>query len=94
MNKSGKLSLPVKICLFIFAVYFAFVIVNLQIEIKRRRAELDDLQLKIESQYVQNTELKRVLEAGDDNEYVERIARERLGFAYPDEKVLIDISGS
>ena len=35
-----------------------------------------------------------MLSDGTEEEYIERIAREKLGYAYPEEQVLIDISGS
>jgi cell division protein FtsB len=41
-----------------------------------------------------NKDLMRSIEAGLDEETVERLARERLDYAYPDEIIYIDISGS
>ena len=47
-----------------------------------------------EEQRIANKELERMLSDGTEEEYIERIAREKLGYAYPEEQVLIDISGS
>ena len=38
--------------------------------------------------------LTTLLESGNDNEIIEKAARERLGYVYADEQVYIDISGN
>lgn len=93
-SKKTRKSFLGRVCALVFACYFAFVILGLQIEISQRKARLDELEQKIEQQFIENAELKRILANGTDEEYVERIAREKLGFAYPDERVLVDVSGS
>ena len=52
------------------------------------------LEQQNEEQRIANKELERILSDGTEEEYIERIAREQLGFAYPEEQVLVDISGS
>ena len=47
-----------------------------------------------EEQRAYNEEIEEILSREDDSEYIERVAREKLGYAYPDERVYIDISGS
>ena len=54
----------------------------------------DRLEQQNEEQRIANKELERILSDGTEEEYIERIAREQLGFAYPEEQVLVDISGS
>ena len=39
-------------------------------------------------------ELTRLLEEGDEKELIEKAARERLGYVYPNEQVFIDPSGN
>lgn len=39
-------------------------------------------------------ELKELLEEGSESRIIEKAARERLGYVYPDEQVFVDISGS
>lgn len=38
--------------------------------------------------------LNKLLESGNENEIIEKAARERLGYVYADEQVFIDISGN
>ena len=58
------------------------------------REQLAALEQQNEEQRIANKELERILSDGTEEEYIERIAREQLGFAYPEEQVLVDISGS
>lgn len=55
---------------------------ELDLAIKRR----DELALEI-------AEKSKLLESGDDAEFIERAAREKLSFVYANEHVYIDISG-
>ena len=36
---------------------------------------------------------KRLYSSGDNDAYIERIARDRLGYVSPDERIYIDMSG-
>lgn len=96
MNKKRKYkkSPIMRMCVVAFSCYIVFVMIGLQVEISNRREELETIKNKTEIQRIANKETERLLTMGQDDEYVERIARERLGFTYPDERVLIDISGS
>lgn len=60
------------------------------------KSQKDLEELNREKASVQNDidELKILLEEGSEAKIIEKAARERLGFAYPDEQVFIDISGN
>lgn len=64
-----------------------------QVDIAAKQKELEDLQLQLEQQRQQNDELSRVLESGSDLEIIERVARDKLGYAKPNERVFIDVTG-
>lgn len=83
-----------RLCVFAFVVYAAILLIDMQIDIASRSRQLTELQQRVENQRISNKELERQLAMGMDQEYVERIARERLGFISPDETVFVDISGS
>jgi len=83
-----------RLCVFAFMVYAAILLIDMQIDIANRNRQLTELQQRVENQRISNKELERQLAMGMDQEYVERIARERLGFIAPDETVFIDVSGS
>ena len=54
-----------------------------QVDIAAKQKELQDLE----------NELERVLESGSDLEIIERVARDKLGYAKPNERVFIDVTG-
>ena len=63
-----------------------------QVTISSKRQELAAVQAQLEQQNQANEELARVLE-GDDDEINERIARDVYGYAAPNERVFVDMSG-
>ena len=64
-----------------------------QVDIAAKQKELQDLENQLEQQRQQNDELERVLESGSDLEIIERVARDKLGYAKPNERVFIDVTG-
>lgn len=64
-----------------------------QVDIAAKQKELQGLENQLEQQRQQNDELERVLESGSDLEIIERVARDKLGYAKPNERVFIDVTG-
>ena len=64
-----------------------------QVDIAAKQKELQDLENQLEQQRQQNDELERVLESGSEQEIIERVARDKLGYAKPNERVFIDVTG-
>jgi len=89
-RKSGFL---VKIITLSFVACAAVSFIHSQSEVASKRRELAALNESIELQQTENDEVRRILDGDNDLEYIERIAREKLGYAYPDEKIFIDRSG-
>ncbi|MDD2956063.1 MAG: septum formation initiator family protein [Oscillospiraceae bacterium] len=81
-----------KVAVSFFAVYVAYAMIAQQAEIKERSEELAAVEALIMQQEEKNKDAERLLTLGDDEEYIERIAKEKLGYAYPDEHVYIDRS--
>jgi hypothetical protein len=48
------------------------------------------IQTKIDAYETENAELQRVLDSDDLNEYMEKVALEERGYAYPDERRFYD----
>lgn len=84
-----------RIALLIFAVYIIVSIINQQIQIGRKKQELSAVQQQLTVQNLKNEELKSVLENGTASsvDFIERKAREDLGYAKPNERVIVNISG-
>jgi len=83
-----------RICIFAFVIYATVLLIDMQINLGHRRRQLSELEQRVENQRIANKELERQLSQNMDQQYIERIAREMLGFISPDETVYIDISGS
>lgn len=75
------------------AAYLLIYIINGQVEVAHMQKELDAVTKEVTAQQELNAELQHMLESGDQDAYVERMAREKLGYAYPDERIFIDITG-
>ncbi|HZJ78163.1 MAG TPA: septum formation initiator family protein [Clostridia bacterium] len=65
---------------------------NLRREIQTEQIKLDMLLVQCEKQEEENLMLEQMLEEGSEAEYIERIARDELGYVMPGERVYIDIS--
>lgn len=92
-RKKRKTNWFMRICVLCFVAYVAVSLIGMQVEVTTKRRKLVALQQSVEQQQVLNAETRRVLDGGNDSEYIERIARDKLGYAYPDEKIFIDRSG-
>ena len=93
-NKKQKKNRILKFCFTVFTLYFVISLINSQIDISKKREELENVNEKIAIQKVENKKLERIINSDEYEEYIEKLAREKLGFAYPDEKIYIDISGN
>ncbi len=77
---------------FALAGYFAITLIQLQIEISEKKETLAQVQAQYNEKIAENEELEKVIEGGNEDEYIERIARDSLGYVKPGEKVYYDIS--
>ncbi len=92
-NRKNK-SIILRIMILGVFIYMIATLSNLWTTLNQSQKELEALnQQKIA---VQNDieELKSLLEDGSHDKIIEKAARERLGFVYPDEQVFVDISGN
>lgn len=75
----------------VFCGYLFFTLIGCQVTISSKQQELASVQAQVENQQAVNEELQRALEDGEDA-IIERIAREQ-GYAKPNERIFVDISG-
>ena len=74
--------------------YLLVCLVTNEVDIMVKKQQIAALQQQIAQQQAQSTELQRLLESSDDiNDYYEKIAREKLGYSFPDEQIFVDITG-
>lgn len=92
-KKKGFSALALRIGLVCVCGYLCIALVFAQIDIVSKRQQLKNLQQQTETQQAANEELRRVLDASDETAYMERIAREKLGYVLPGEHIYVDMSG-
>ena len=76
-----------------FCLYFVYNIISIRVNLKREQQALEILDKQLFEQRLLNEELERIVYSDGENDYVERIAREKLGYAAIDERIFVDISG-
>lgn len=89
-RKIDKKRLGLVIVVAFFAIYFVYIMIWQQVMISQKNKEIRALEEKINAASQQTEELKKELENIDDPEYLEKIARERLGLVRPNERIFVD----
>ena len=68
------------------------LIVTTERDCSEKEKELSKIQAEIDAYEAEKTELQRVLENDDISDYMEKVAVEERGYAYPDERRFYDKS--
>jgi len=90
MNKRRKNSFGIFILLAIF-IYLSYIFINQQRLLYAKSIELNKIENKIAEEEKLNEELNREKEMIQSDEYMEKIAREKLGMVKKDERIYVDI---
>lgn len=85
-----KKKLYKRLLIILVLVYAIFTIANQQKVLNRYSKNSKELATKIEEQQAYNEELVAKKENVNSKEFIEQMAREKLGMYYPNEKVYID----
>lgn len=85
-------NVKVILALVLFA-YLSVSLITAQFDLVNKRQQLDILQQQKARVQLEVEDVRRTLEYESEEEYIERIARQRLGYANPDEKLFKDIQG-
>ena len=93
-NKRGKFlfKLLIRTTVVLALIGCTASIISLQSNIAERKTELDTLRSQAETYEAENEDLERILNSGDIDSYMEKLAREDYGYAYPDEYRFYDTS--
>lgn len=78
----------------ILVLYCCYNIVDTQVQIAKKTAQLEEINAKISAANDKNAGLDELVNSDDNHEYVLKKAREELGYVFPGERVFVDISGS
>lgn len=93
-RKEPKKGLFLKIAAIALGVYLLYSLISIQTSINEKQTELDSLRQEYTEMLIRNEELQKTLDSYGTDEFIEEQAREKLGYAYPDEHFYIDVSGT
>ncbi len=91
-KKKRNFSFFLTLAIILLIGYFAISIISLQIDRNERNKQLEAAQSTLASKQSENEELEAILASGDDAAYIERTARDVLGYVLPGERVYFDIT--
>lgn len=91
-KKEQKFSFILLVGLLFLVGYFAISFINVRMNINDRQKQVAQLKSQLEQQQADNARLQTVIDGGDQEEYIERIAREKLGYVMPGEKVYYNVT--
>lgn len=91
VKKQRSFSFILLVVIVAFAIYFAVSLVSSAKEIQSKQAEIDELKTQCEQQLAENDELQGIIDNGDQDDYIEQVAREKYGYIKPGERVYQDI---
>lgn len=90
MKKIFNIKIIAVLCV---VAYLAISLISAQFDLMTKRQQLEILEEQQKRIEMETQDIERVLEIEDEAEYVERVAREKLGYANPNETVYKDIQG-
>ena len=91
-RRTRKKSFILTLGLVLLIGYFVITFLSLQLSIKERRSVLEQKNVAYQQQLAENERLKSVVESEDKSAYIEQVAREKLGYVMPGEKVFYDVT--
>ena len=90
MKKFFNIKIIAVLCV---VTYLTISLISAQFDLMTKRQQLEILEEQQKRIELETQDIQRVLEIEDEAEYVERVAREKLGYANPNETVYKDILG-
>lgn len=92
-KKIKKRNFFIKFSLFIFICYLLSSFVVLQKELIDKRKVVEKLNLQISQMELKNQEANNVLNSNEE-QYIKKIARDKLGYISPGGRVFVNVSGN
>ncbi len=91
-KRKSKVNLAFRAGIAFVAVYLLFMLVQTQMQISQKKAEVDGVNSEIALMQSRINEINRLMSSETEEEYMERIAREQLGYISGDERVFVDVN--
>ena len=90
-RRDGRLVL-IRVVMLVFAVYALCTVFTLKAQIKAKRQELDDLNIQVQTYEEANESLREQIQTGLTDEDISELARAKLNYAEPGERIFVDTS--
>ncbi len=85
-KKKSLASKIATVAILVFLVYSLYIVISQQAELNEQQKALADIKEQITVAKQENDEYTRLLSGEDESEYMKKIAIERYGYAYPNER--------
>ncbi|MCQ2480189.1 MAG: septum formation initiator family protein [Clostridia bacterium] len=87
-----KHSFLLTVCLISLVIVFVISLVSIKKEIDKRTAEKEQMEQMCSEEDAANEELQSIVDSGNKDEYVEKVAREKYGYIKPGDIVYQDVA--
>ena len=91
--KISKTGVIFRIALIALSVYLVYNIFSLRTQIRDKQDRLETLNQQVDDIRLDNEQMQNNNSNVLTNEEIEEVAREKLGYAYPNERIFVDITG-
>lgn len=92
-GRRNRKSFLLKLAVVAFAVYISGTLIYQTIQIRQSNDQLARLKAQLAEQEEENAQTQRIL-SEDDEQFMESVARQELGYAKPSERIYVDTSGN
>ncbi len=93
MQKAKRSNVLVTLVVAVVLVSICIALIDIYTQINEKQNQLDSLNRQINAQAQENLDSQKLLSEEDEEKFIEKYAREKLGFARPDERVFYSITG-
>ena len=91
-TKKRKHSFMLTVCFIAALIAFSILLISINKQISESRAQLAQVQAQHDKIAAENAQLQNEVDSGNQDDYIERIAREKYGYIKPGDRVYQDIA--
>lgn len=93
MAKRRK-SILLRLAVCVFIAYLGVTLVSQQIRISSEQSKILSIKNQITGQNAQNEQIKRLISTANDDKFTEDVARDKLDYALPGERIFVNTPGN
>ena len=93
MHKKKRTSVVLRVLVLLFLVSSIVSLGGLEMDLLRVKKDVATKEKSLQEAKIRLETLQNLLDKGTERDFIEKAARDRLGYVYADEDIYIDISG-